>query len=105
MVGSGGPSKPEETLNTQSYDQRPDTADSISEHPIQQQPSGEQQSQGQPGQDAQKQQGASRPTTRQGPQHKLQAKITGLERTGRKDPILRFDVHVHMPVSARLLAF
>jgi hypothetical protein len=30
-------------------------------------------------------------------QFKLQAKITGLERTGRKDPILRFDVHVrHM---------
>ncbi len=28
------------------------------------------------------------------PQFKLQAKITGLERTGRKDPILRFDVHV-----------
>lgn len=28
------------------------------------------------------------------PQYKLQAKITGLERTGRKDPILRFDVHV-----------
>ena len=32
-----------------------------------------------------------RPTAQQG---KLQAKITGLERTGRKDPILRFDVHV-----------
>ena len=31
------------------------------------------------------------------PQHKLQAKITGLERTGRKDPILRFDVHVRGP--------
>jgi hypothetical protein len=29
-----------------------------------------------------------------GPVHKLQAKITGLERTGRKDPILRFDVYV-----------
>jgi hypothetical protein len=29
-----------------------------------------------------------------GPQYKLQAKITGLERTGRKDPILRFDVYV-----------
>lgn len=29
-----------------------------------------------------------------GPQYKLQAKITGLERTGKKDPILRFDVHV-----------
>ena len=28
------------------------------------------------------------------PQYKLQAKITGLERVGRKDPILRFDVHV-----------
>jgi hypothetical protein len=30
-------------------------------------------------------------------QYKLQAKITGLERTGRKDPILRFDVHVSCP--------
>lgn len=26
--------------------------------------------------------------------HKLHAKITGLERTGKKDPIIRFDVHV-----------
>lgn len=34
------------------------------------------------------------------PLYKLQAKITGLERTGRKDPILRFDVHVRKsPVS------
>lgn len=31
------------------------------------------------------------------PQFKLQAKITGLERTGKKDPILRFDVHVRAP--------
>lgn len=30
----------------------------------------------------------------QRPQYKLQAKVTGLERTGRKDPILRFDVYV-----------
>ncbi len=44
----------------------------------------------------------SRPATRQGPQYKLVAKITGLERTGRKDPILRFDVHVS---SLNLLAF
>ncbi|CAD6498888.1 BgTH12-04546 [Blumeria graminis f. sp. triticale] len=29
--------------------------------------------------------------------HKLQAKITGLERIGRKDPILRFDVHTNLP--------
>ena len=33
------------------------------------------------------------------PQFKLQAKITGLERTGRKDPILRFDVHVRLPLA------
>ncbi|KAI1113153.1 hypothetical protein F5Y14DRAFT_442126 [Nemania sp. NC0429] len=32
-----------------------------------------------------------------GPQYKLQAKITGLERTGKKDPILRFDVHTNIP--------
>lgn len=31
------------------------------------------------------------------PLFKLQAKITGLERTGRKDPILRFDVHTNLP--------
>lgn len=31
------------------------------------------------------------------PQLRLQAKITGLERTGKKDPILRFDVHVSNP--------
>lgn len=28
------------------------------------------------------------------PRYKLQAKVNGLERTGRKDPILRFDVYV-----------
>ena len=28
------------------------------------------------------------------PQYKLQAKVTALERTGKKDPILRFDVYV-----------
>ncbi|KAL8778862.1 MAG: hypothetical protein Q9213_007216 [Squamulea squamosa] len=31
------------------------------------------------------------------PQYKLQAKITTLERTGRKDPVLRFDVHTNLP--------
>ncbi|QPH15988.1 hypothetical protein C2857_000527 [Epichloe festucae Fl1] len=30
-------------------------------------------------------------------QLKLQAKITGLERTGKKDPVLRFDVHTNLP--------
>ncbi|KAI1377515.1 vacuolar protein sorting-associated protein Vps17 [Hypoxylon crocopeplum] len=37
------------------------------------------------------------PQRSRGPQYKLQAKITGLERTGRKDPILRFDVHTNIP--------
>ena len=39
--------------------------------------------------------GAARQPQRQNlPQYKLQAKITSLERTGRKDPVLKFDVHV-----------
>jgi hypothetical protein len=33
------------------------------------------------------------------PQYKLQAKITGLERSGKKDPILKFDVYVCCSVS------
>ncbi|OTB03357.1 hypothetical protein M426DRAFT_321926 [Hypoxylon sp. CI-4A] len=37
------------------------------------------------------------PRRPRGPQYKLQVKITGLERTGRKDPILRFDVHTNIP--------
>ncbi|KAI3331559.1 vacuolar protein sorting-associated protein Vps17 [Xylariaceae sp. AK1471] len=31
------------------------------------------------------------------PLYKLQAKITALERTGKKDPIIRFDVHTNIP--------
>jgi hypothetical protein len=31
------------------------------------------------------------------PHYKLQAKVTGLERTGKKDPILRFDVYTNLP--------
>ncbi|CAI6334751.1 unnamed protein product [Periconia digitata] len=34
---------------------------------------------------------------RQQPQYKLQAKVTGLERTGKKDPILKFDVYTNLP--------
>ncbi|KAK6077500.1 PX domain-containing protein [Seiridium cupressi] len=53
----------------------------------------QQQPQGQ-GQPAPQEQQPRRPAQ---PQYKLQAKITGLERTGRKDPILRFDVHTNIP--------
>jgi len=107
MMGSSGPSRPEEDVNAP-YDQRPDIDESIPEQSIQQQRGAEHQAQGypeqhyqslQPGQEAQRQQEASRPSTRQGPQYKLVAKITGLERTGRKDPILRFDVHVRVPIA------
>lgn len=36
----------------------------------------------------------ARPGQRQPPQYRLQAKIIALERTGKKDPSIRFDVHV-----------
>jgi len=59
---------------------------------LRQQPQAQQQQQSQTPQQ-QKQQSQ---TTPQRPQvhYKLQAKVNGLERSGRKDPILRFDVHV-----------
>jgi hypothetical protein len=48
----------------------------------------------------QQRQGAARYQTarqqRTVPQYKLQAKITALERSGRKDPVLRFDVYVRL---------
>ncbi|KAK3996148.1 putative vacuolar protein sorting-associated protein 17 [Cladorrhinum sp. PSN332] len=46
---------------------------------------------------AQQHQQQQQPRRQQAPQFRLQAKITGLERTGRKDPILRFDVHTNLP--------
>ena len=70
------------------------------------QPSAQQQQQYRPQQGQQQQQqqhqragppryhGTARGPQRQLPQYKLQAKITGLERPGRKDPVIRFDVHV-----------
>lgn len=101
---AGEPGQPDESVNAHAYSEGQDTTEPHVEHPGQQsgeqQPPGhsEQQRQAHPGQDAQRQQGASRPAVRQGPHYKLQAKITGLERVGRKDPILRFDVHVRVPV-------
>ncbi|KAB5535188.1 PX domain-containing protein [Coniochaeta sp. 2T2.1] len=50
-----------------------------------------------PADQAHAQRGQEQPATRKQPVFKLQAKITGLERTGRKDPILRFDVHTNLP--------
>jgi hypothetical protein len=45
---------------------------------------------------------APHPAQQRQPQYKLQTKITGLERTGKKDAILRFDVYVCNPPHAQL---
>jgi hypothetical protein len=97
----GGYNRPASSAGTESVadseDQRPDTAESAgdsSEHTY----SGQQQHQTQ-SQPHRPEPQRYHPAARQAqqpsaPLYKLQAKITGLERTGRKDPILRFDVHV-----------
>ncbi|KAL4890108.1 Vps5 C terminal like-domain-containing protein [Aspergillus ambiguus] len=43
---------------------------------------------------AQQQAGTPQHSRPSGPVYKIQARITGLERPGKKDPILRFDIHV-----------
>lgn len=57
----------------------------------------------QPSAQATQQEAASQPRKPPQPQFKLQVKITGLERTGKKDPILRFDVHVRVNALAVVL--
>lgn len=42
-------------------------------------------------------QAAARQHSKPAPAYRIQAKITALERTGKKDPVLRFDVHVSEP--------
>ncbi|KAK5728097.1 Vacuolar protein sorting-associated protein 17 [Elasticomyces elasticus] len=53
--------------------------------------------QGQGQQQGQQQQPRQQQQQQHQPQYKLQAKITGLERAGKKDPILRFDVYTNLP--------
>ncbi|KAH9867910.1 hypothetical protein IAQ61_007214 [Plenodomus lingam] len=102
-------------LGDQDAQNRPMTASSNGDHAQQQQQSHGQdappQGHGQPGQPGQQQaphqhqqqQGqqpqryhGTRPQ-RQQQHYKLQAKVTGLERNGKKDPILRFDVYTNLP--------
>lgn len=72
---------------------RPDTANSMLSPPASMEDSAPaQREQAQPNHEPR--QLPVRQQSRQAPQYKLQAKITNLERTGRKDPILRFDVYV-----------
>jgi hypothetical protein len=107
-VGSESYTRQESSVGTDSVTesdgQRPDTAESFQSQSEDQQSFLNEQrqeatvQQSRPPQhrhEPQRYHGTSRQAQQpQGPQYKLQAKITGLERTGRKDPILRFDVHV-----------
>ncbi|OAL48289.1 hypothetical protein IQ07DRAFT_514209 [Pyrenochaeta sp. DS3sAY3a] len=91
-------------IGDQDSQNRPGTASDNGENaqPPQEAPTGQAQDapqqqqaapqQGHPGQQPQRYHGA-RPQ-RQQQHYKLQAKVTGLERNGKKDPILRFDVYV-----------
>ena len=47
----------------------------------------------------------ARRTRQDRPQYKLQAKITSVERNGRKDPILKFDVYVRAALLSHSLSF
>ncbi|KAM3084123.1 Vacuolar protein sorting-associated protein 17 [Clarireedia jacksonii] len=112
ISGGGGFSGPDNGVGASNYDnegRRPDTAESTQSDAEPQQDFGQHQQQQAPAQQ-QYPAGQHRPepqryhhtAARQGqhaqnPHYKLQAKITGLERTGRKDPILRFDVHTNLP--------
>ncbi|KAK4142370.1 uncharacterized protein C8A04DRAFT_29999 [Dichotomopilus funicola] len=85
FVGGQGPQSPQPQGQTQAQAQT-------------QMQTQQQQGHGQPTQEQQQQQRQQQqPRKPPPPQFKLQAKITGLERTGRKDPILRFDVHTNLP--------
>jgi hypothetical protein len=106
-LDSGSYNRPDSSAGTESVTQSgghiQDTAESIRSQSNQQQTSQGQQQQGPPQQQYQAQphrpepqryHQSNRQVQQHQPQYKLQAKITGLERTGRKDPILRFDAHV-----------
>ncbi|KAF7877353.1 hypothetical protein EAF04_001035 [Stromatinia cepivora] len=112
IIGAGGFNQPDSSAGVSVSDvesRRPDTAESTQSDAEAQQGSVQQyQQQTAPQQQYSAGQHRSEPhryhhsAARQGhhapaPHYKLQAKITGLERTGRKDPILRFDVHTNLP--------
>lgn len=111
IISGGGYQRPESSAGTESVAESdghsPDTAESVRSQ-TEQQPflAGQQQQKAPTQQQYQAQPHRAEPQRyhsnarqqqpTQAPQYKLQAKITGLERTGRKDPILRFDIHVRI---------
>ena len=85
-------------IGDQDAQSRPGTAPENGDHLQQPQMPGQdapRSSQPQSGQQPQRYHG-TRPQ-RQQQHYKLQAKVTGLERNGKKDPVLRFDVYVSFP--------
>lgn len=94
------PQTPASAIEQQSQIVQGQHPDSPSQPQQQVQPQPQPQPQpGQPQLSAQQRPGAARYHSaarqqRPVPQYKLQAKVTALERTGRKDPVLRFDVYV-----------
>ncbi|KAF2220172.1 vacuolar sorting-associated protein [Elsinoe ampelina] len=122
LSGSANPQSPfgPNSAEASNYSERPSTSDStaairsengdgpqspyIRDSPEQSQnisQQGQQQQYQQQGGDQQRPQQAARYHPRQPqkpqPQYKLQCKITALERTGKKDPILRFDAYTNLP--------
>ncbi|KAJ4298158.1 Vacuolar protein sorting-associated protein 17 [Kalmusia sp. IMI 367209] len=90
-------------MGDQASQNRPNTA-SENDDPAQPPPQNGQAPQQQQQAPAHGQQGQNQPQRYHGSrqqrpqsQYKLQAKVTGLERTGKKDPILRFDVYTNLP--------
>lgn len=105
--GPDAPDLSDRLLNAQS-DHPENAVEQTPYAPQQQQPPPTQQPQYAPQQQQQQSQVPARYQTpaRQNDKHpaplyKIQARITGLERTGKKDPILRFDVHVSSPCWAK----
>ncbi|KAF2819454.1 retromer complex subunit Vps17 [Ophiobolus disseminans] len=86
-------SRPTTASENGDHSQQPQVA-SHDAPPSQHQPQAQQQAPAQ-GQQPQRYHG-TRPQ-RQQQHYKLQAKVTGLERNGKKDPILRFDVYTNLP--------
>jgi hypothetical protein len=97
-------------MGDQDAQNRPNTASSNGDHAQQPQVATQDAPQSQQSPQAQQQaptQGQQRyhgtRPQRQQQHYKLQAKVTGLERNGKKDPILRFDVYVRHPIHSRQL--
>jgi hypothetical protein len=81
-------------MGDQDAQSRPGTAPENGDHQREPQMPGQDAPRPAPGQQPQRYHG-TRPQ-RQQQHYKLQAKVTGLERNGKKDPVLRFDVYVRL---------